>query len=333
MDASSINPTRTQHACRPCRDLKVKCHPCPKGGDVCKKCQRSGASCIIEEPKQRRKRKAPDDRITVSVLEGKLAELAKQLETKNDRLYPQHDIKSSICSSFQGNLPQGIIDYAADYVPMADSGAHISGHSSPDKIESLVDQLLGQGCLKASTAESYLAKYQQMCAYFPFVPISEKATVRSLRQTQPFLLHAILAVSSRENQGLQHVLDRKLREDLLKAVIMDGEKSIDLLQAFLVYLAWEQFFYVPKKRHTNQMLQIAASLCVEMGLDLGPREASVRKFGLHLDHHFSAGGTGDDLFFSKPARRAYLATSTMKYFPLQALTILLHLIQKDFTLI
>ena len=76
-----------------------------------------------------------------------------------------------------------------------------------------------------------------MCAYSPFVVIPEEATIGSLRHDQPFLLYAILAVASREEQGLQSMLERSLRERLLKTVMIEAEKTIDLLQAFLIYLA------------------------------------------------------------------------------------------------
>jgi hypothetical protein len=303
MDNSLRKPKKTERACKPCRDLKVRCLPCTEGRHVCQKCQRSGASCIFEELKQRKKRKASNGRITVEALEAKLSELAKQLQTSNTQRQVELDLGMAPFPSLHGLSSDDLSGHAAPF-SLSPSGSILPADSVPN--EHIIEQILGGGILTTSTAISYLLKYRQMCAYSPFVVIPEGATIESLRQDQPFLLHAILAVASRENQGLQSMLERSLRERLLKTVMIEGEKSVDLLQAFIVYLAWEHFFYVPRKRHFNQMLSVAISMCVDMGLNLGPSEASTRKVGLDLEHHYSAGGARDDIFFSKTARRVYI---------------------------
>ncbi|OBT62830.1 hypothetical protein VE03_07590 [Pseudogymnoascus sp. 23342-1-I1] len=301
MDPSPSKPRKTERACKPCRDLKVRCMPCPGGGNTCQKCQRSGACCIFEELKQRKKRKAPDDRTTVEALEEKLEDLAKQLEASNAQL-------RSLQGSSSGNLsPENpsLSSYAAPFASSC-SGTQVADGGSVDQDDHVIEQLLGCGILTIDTANAYLLKYRQMCEYSPFVVIPKEATTESLRQDQPFLFHAILAVSSCENPDLQSTLERSLRERLLRTVMIEGEKSIDLLQAILVYLTWEHFFHIPKKRLFNQLLHVAISICVDMGLDLGPCEASARKTGLQLDHHHLAGGIADDIFFSRAARRVYI---------------------------
>ncbi|KFY38402.1 hypothetical protein V495_06595 [Pseudogymnoascus sp. VKM F-4514 (FW-929)] len=300
MDNSPSKPRKTERACKPCRDLKVRCLPCPEGGNICQKCQRSGACCIFEELKQRKKRKAPDDRTTVEALEAKLSDLARQLEASNAQL---QSIQGSSSENLSPDNPS-LSSYAA---PFASSSAstHLADSGSVDQ-DDFIEQLLGCGILTTDTANAYLVNYRQMCEYSPFVVIPEGATTESLREGQPFLLHAVLAAASHEDPGLQITLERSLRERLLKAVMIEGEKTIDLLQAFLVYLTWEHFFHVPKKRHFNQMIHVAISMCIDMGLDLGPCEANARKTGLQLDHHQFAGGCAEDIFFSRAARRVYL---------------------------
>lgn len=301
MDNSLCKPRKTERACKPCRDLKVRCLPSSDGGNICQKCQRSGACCVFEELKQRKKRKAPDDPTTVEALEAKLSDLAKQLEASNAQL---QSLQGSTCENLSPDNPS-LSSYAAP-IASSSSSTQIADSGFVDQDEHVVEQLLGCGILTTGTANGYLLKYREMCEYSPFVVIPEGATVESLRQDQPFLIHAVLAGASRENPDLQSTLERSLRERLLKTVMIEGEKSIDMLQAILIYLTWEHFFHVPKKRLFNQLLHIAISMCIDMGLDLGPCEASARKAGLQLDHHSSAGGTPDDIFFSRAARRAYI---------------------------
>lgn len=300
MDNSPSKPRKTERACKPCRDLKVRCLPCSEGGNICQKCQRSGACCIFEELKQRKKRKAPDDRTTVEALEEKLSDLAKQLEISNAQL-------QSIQGSSENQSPesQNLSSHTAPFASSF-SGTQLADSCSFDQDDNVIEQLLRCGILTADTANAYLLKYRQMCEYSPFIVIPEGATIESLKQDQPFLLHAMLAVASRDSLDLQSTLERSLRERLLKTVMIEGEKSIDLLQAFLIYLTWEHFFHVPKKRLFNQLLQVAISMCVDMGLDSGPCEASARKARSQLDHHCLAGGKPDDIFFSKAARRVYI---------------------------
>lgn len=306
MDNSRRKLRNTERACKPCRDLKVRCLPGAERGDVCQKCQRSGACCIYEEPKQRKKRKATEDRITVEILEAKVSELAKQIETSNSQRQVELNSGTHDFLSLYGPPSEHLSNAATPFASGPAGGTQPADSGSFNQDEHIMEHLFRSGILSTSTADLYLLKYRQMCTYSPFVIIPEGATVTSLRQDQPFLLHALLAVTSRDNQPLQVMLERSLRKRLLETVMIEGEKSIELLQTFLVYLAWEHFFYVPKKRHFDQMLQVAISMCVDMGLDHGPSKASARKIGFKLDHHYSAGGARDDLFFSKPARRAYI---------------------------
>ncbi|KFZ01378.1 hypothetical protein V500_00788 [Pseudogymnoascus sp. VKM F-4518 (FW-2643)] len=301
MDNSQSKPGKTERACKPCRDLKVRCLPCLGGGNICQKCQRSGACCIFEELKQRKKRKAPDNCTTVEALEAKLSDLAKQLEASNAQL---QSLQGSSSENLSPENPS-LSSYAAPFASSS-SGTQIADSGSVDQDDHVIEQLLGCGFLTTDTANAFLLKYRQMCEYSPFVVIPEGATTQSLRQDQPFLLHAVLAVASRESPDLQRTLERSLRERLLKTVMIEGEKSIDLLEAIIIYLTWEHFFHVPKKRLFNQLLHLAISMCVDMGLDLGPCEASARKTGLQLDHHHLSGGTPDDIFFSRAARRVYI---------------------------
>jgi len=169
-----------------------------------------------------------------------------------------------------------------------------------------ISQMLQDGILSYVDATFLLSKFRRMCYYSPFVIISEESTVESMAQHQPFLLHAVFAISTQENKELQKTIESSFRELLLRAVTIEGEKSIDILQAFVVYLAWYHYFYIPMKQQFNQLLQIAISMCIDMGLDHPPSEAAARKIGLQLDHHYTIGGAKCDRFFSKAARRAYL---------------------------
>ena len=167
MDNSPSKPRKTERACKPCRDLKVRCLPCSEGGNICQKCQRSGACCIFEELKQRKKRKAPDDRTTVEALEEKLSDLAKQLEISNAQL-------QSIQGSSENQSPesQNLSSHTAPFASSF-SGTQLADSCSFDQDDNVIEQLLRCGILTADTANAYLLKYRQMCEYSPFIVIPE----------------------------------------------------------------------------------------------------------------------------------------------------------------
>jgi hypothetical protein len=83
-----------------------------------------------------------------------------------------------------------------------------------------------------------LDKYRQMSRYFPFVLIPKSATVSELSQSNPMVLKAIFVTASWENSSLQKALELEYVKTLTKRIYLDGEKSLDLLQSLLIYLAW-----------------------------------------------------------------------------------------------
>ncbi|KAK5064818.1 hypothetical protein LTR84_000652 [Exophiala bonariae] len=311
------NLKRGDRACKPCKTLKVRCRPDPEGSDICRKCQRSGARCIFEQARPRKQRKVASDNATqaVAALETRITDLTSQLELEQHRRSHDHEkhsdkdviavnnpVKSQKVSSSADK--QSISQHAPATSSCEPPRPSKSGPSHQD--EHPIVRLLGEGRLSDNDATLFLSKYRQMCDYSPFVLIPKDATIKSMAHHQPFLLHAVLAISTQENRDLQKTFESSFRESLLRAVTIEGEKSIDLLQAFVVYLSWYHFFYIPMKQQFNQLLQIAISMCIDMGLDHPPSEAAARKIGLQLDHHYTLGGAQCDRFFSKAAIRAYL---------------------------
>jgi hypothetical protein len=99
--------------------------------------------------------------------------------------------------------------------------------------------VLSKGIISFQTAEEYLRVFRSKNAYFPFVVVPHTTSLENLRRERPFLLLAIFAFSSGQvHSNITSILEAELCETLAKRVIMEGEKSLDLLQGLLVYLAW-----------------------------------------------------------------------------------------------
>jgi hypothetical protein len=105
------------------------------------------------------------------------------------------------------------------------------------KFDELQDAI-GKGIIAYDKAEALLRGYGTHAPNFPFIVFSPTVSLDFLRREKPFLLLSVLTMASTSNQVLQDLLEAELRETLGRKVIFNGEKSLDLLQGLLVYLAW-----------------------------------------------------------------------------------------------
>ncbi|KAF9635717.1 putative trna processing endoribonuclease protein [Lasiodiplodia theobromae] len=109
-----------------------------------------------------------------------------------------------------------------------------------------------------------------MSKYFPFVIIPADATVQTLRDTKPFLLKAIVVVASIQDLAKQRALGHALMGELTTQLLVQGRRSVDLLQGILVWLAWYHVHFFTNPQTTN-LLQLAVGLVIDLGLKRGAR--------------------------------------------------------------
>lgn len=98
--------------------------------------------------------------------------------------------------------------------------------------------LIEQRKVDRKQAEQLLLAFRSKAPFFPFVHIPPEATIPSLSRSSPFLLLAILTVTSFPDPKLHHQMDHEFRRILSGKVIIEGQKSLDFLQGMLVYIAW-----------------------------------------------------------------------------------------------
>lgn len=92
-------------------------------------------------------------------------------------------------------------------------------------------------------AESLLLEFKtNMTEQFPFVVIHPESNSQSLYHDKPLLWKAIMVAASHENSHRQMALGANLMEDLTTRLLFRAEKSFDLLQALLVFIAWYELY-------------------------------------------------------------------------------------------
>lgn len=222
-------------SCTNCARAKCKCMLRPNGG-ACERCERLGKDCQQMVSSRRRQPK----RTTAS--------RTAQLEEKLDDLVSI--LKSSHQSSvhFQGVLP-----------PVAPVQKIRSGTSGLDSLAEAATTgrdrecmtngaLLAQdpaltGCGSPATetspqeAHDGLAKIRTWLVNFPFMHLPGDATPESLRRDRPFTWLCIESLTSMSVTH-QRALTERVRRELGQRIIMEHERSMDVLQGVLLVLSW-----------------------------------------------------------------------------------------------
>lgn len=110
--------------------------------------------------------------------------------------------------------------------------------SPPDIVFDGFYDIITRGIISCAQAEESIRYFQSTAGNFPFVIIPSHTTLDYLRRERPFFLLSVLAMAAQSNLKLQGLLEQELRESMGKRIVMNGEKSMDLLQGLLNYLAW-----------------------------------------------------------------------------------------------
>lgn len=245
---------KTSRACEPCRALKVRCLP-GSHVNVCKKCSRSGAKCYFEKPRPRRKTDTTSSKARVIELESKLNELIARVD-KHAPVKPQSagQDDSALGSQYLRAEDSPTIGASPHFQESYSSGpttASIAdsrpGYSTPSNYYAdyprinatqSVPDLLFTCSVSIAAADEYLMCFRSMTNYFPFVMIPHGANVLSLSRDRPFLCLAALSAATSADKLLQKTLEQSFRISILQKVMLDGERSLDILDGLLIYLAW-----------------------------------------------------------------------------------------------
>ena len=88
-------------------------------------------------------------------------------------------------------------------------------------------------------ADSLLTLFRtEMAPLFPFVPSHEGVPPIQLRHEKPILYMSMIMVACQSDTDRQLDIARLLRYEFSQAVMVRGEKSVALLQALLISIAW-----------------------------------------------------------------------------------------------
>lgn len=107
--------------------------------------------------------------------------------------------------------------------------------------------------LSKQVLQHLLDEYRKRQAHFPFVVVLDEWTPASMAAERPFLLLAVITCACSQRLHLQAALAAEFRKTLATRVIVNGEKSLDLLQGLLVHLSWYILKLHCREKTTNQL--------------------------------------------------------------------------------
>jgi hypothetical protein len=130
------------------------------------------------------------------------------------------------------------------------------------------DDIFARRLLTVSFGEQLLAKFREKkMPLFPFVIITPKMDLATLRSQYPFLLLTIMAASTEDDLSLQRKLEKEIRTAICSHLVMAAERNMDLLLGLLVHAAWHHYYFTTVRRQLYMALQMAIANIIDLGLD------------------------------------------------------------------
>ncbi|KAK5163969.1 uncharacterized protein LTR77_010365 [Saxophila tyrrhenica] len=307
MDAKSAS-----RSCTTCSKAKAKCVKKAREA-VCERCARLRKECHSREPVLRRRKVVKTTRAAqLEKLENKIEHLVNALATTQshrgfsvdlgqpsppisatservsaDKFYEQQRITDDSFNPRQ----HAVLSSLCDPIDGREDGCTSSSSSSPTPdpttastaATSPVAQLADYQSVGVSMAEAdvLLDRYRRLLApAMPFVVLPPNTTAQQLYAEKPALLHSIVVVSSFHDLAKQQMNVKRLIRNLSERIMINCEKSIDVLQAIMVFVGW----YHPHIFWSNQctnLMHLAIAMIVDLGLDRPPQQCGDFKEKTH----------------------------------------------------
>ena len=256
---------KLNRSCEECRTRKCRCQLESIGpSNKCARCEKLQLRCTFIAPVTRRRRKRANARI--DNLENELRQLKRKLDRSDTR---------SVSPTQSTSGTQHAVRNAHD--TESDTDDLVSTRQTADShLSSVVSGLAFRGSRKKardnarvideSVQQTLLQRFiDNMSPHMPFVDLPKERTLQQLHDKYPCTLLAILVASSAGfKPETAKLLARELDETCADLTIIQGQKSVDLVQALLITAIW----YQPPDRFQELKFTQYTHIAVNMALDL-----------------------------------------------------------------
>ncbi|KAK4449642.1 hypothetical protein QBC34DRAFT_448702 [Podospora aff. communis PSN243] len=165
----------------------------------------------------------------------------------------------------RGALLSRVFEPRESQGPEVDAVPQDSFRENIPKCEYQPTDLGAEECLKAFR--------ENMLIFFPFIYLPASLTAKQLRESYPFFWFNIMTITCK------HVDDQYLMSDAVwrfvaQKMIVEHEKSLDLLWGLITLMAWTQY-HRKEKPYFSVLVSLVKSLVYDFCLNKPPREAAL----------------------------------------------------------
>ena len=277
--------TRTRHACETCRLQKVRCLSNSDASvQKCQRCARLNQECLLKPRAPRRMRKRTDTR--VAELERKVEVLRAAFEgstapDKSGSSSATSDDPTTLIQDQQHVAVPEISTFADASLPSPQAGlpvlspcGMIRGSALPHTTSP--PERVASSTLTPSDVSKLFERYQmELMQSFPLTLFSDTDGASMVQGRSPTLFLAVLTAAAGESDPELHTtLNYELAQNLATRIVVDGERSLELVQALIISAAFYQPPDAFEKHKYYQYIHMAATMCSELGLGVFPRNSS-----------------------------------------------------------
>ncbi|KAL6238393.1 hypothetical protein BDW75DRAFT_201681 [Aspergillus navahoensis] len=255
MDTPSWSTAPYGRACASCAQAKCKCMVSEAGGS-CARCRRLNRDCYPA----RRTRK-------VNTIRRSVAAKTAQLERRLDEL----------TSLVQAGRSHGRLGQTATSANTASSDSGFSSSSHPGLPHESPQHLAysPQKPLTATDAEDeeVLDDFRSnRLPYLPFMYIPSARPAAEIKMEYPFFWRCLVTLHCKD-MVRRAALREELKATAARALMVDCQRSMDLLLGIIAYLAWIGFERQPRRMSLGPYVQMLIGLVLDMGLHRPPPQS------------------------------------------------------------
>ncbi|KAL4982878.1 hypothetical protein BDW68DRAFT_194892 [Aspergillus falconensis] len=255
MDIPSWSTAPYGRACASCAQAKCKCMVSEAGGS-CARCRRLNRDCY---PARRTRKMNP--------MRRSVAAKTAQLERRLDEL-------TSLVQAAQGDGRSNLTATSAN-TASSDSGFSSSSHPglSQASPQHLVYSPQDPSTATDASDEEILDDFRSnRLPYLPFMYIPHACPAAEIKAEYPFLWRALVTLHCKD-MVRRAALREELKATAARALMVDCQRSMDLLFGIIVYLAWMGFERQPRRMSLGPYVQMLIGLVLDMGLNRPPPQS------------------------------------------------------------
>ncbi|KAF5668159.1 cercosporin resistance [Fusarium heterosporum] len=226
--------------------------------NTCSRCCRMKLDCRVPQVTQRKKR---GKSTRVAQLEKKIDGIVSLLANQHKGLSP---LTPESPQETQPQVHSNPHNEPVSIPPLVPIG--LNTISIPTQLATDLELFPGFRVSQQQAAECINVYRRDYVPNFPFVPVPKHITPHELYAESSLLFWTILAVVSPLEEKVQLEFKLWFRRYLAEHVIVQQERTVDILQSILIYLGWNDFHFYGELQVTN-IVQMAIGLVIDLRLD------------------------------------------------------------------